>query len=103
MRSINRVGTLSASIHLRRLRDLHLLEMKGSGNRTYYVSGSKFSAPPEPAATEQSAHQCRPDTHQPQPDTHQLDADTHQLLAGMPQPLCDRLPAQYEQQFLANH
>ena len=34
-RSINRVDTLSASVHLRRLRDLHLLEMKGSGNRTY--------------------------------------------------------------------
>ena len=99
-RSINRVDTLSASVHLRRLRDLHLLEMKGSGNRTYYVPGSKFSAPPEPAATEQSAHHGRPDTHQPQPDTHHLDADTHQsqpdthqLLAGMPQPLCDRLPA----------
>lgn len=33
--SINRTDTLNASVHLRRLRDLGLLEMKGAGNRTY--------------------------------------------------------------------
>jgi ATP-dependent DNA helicase RecG len=36
-RDINRVDTLQASMHLRRLRDLGALKMKGSGNRTYYV------------------------------------------------------------------
>lgn len=38
-RSINRTDTLNASTHLRRLRDLGLLAMKGSGSRTYYLPG----------------------------------------------------------------
>lgn len=41
-REINRTETLDASTHLRRLRDLKLLEKKGSGNRTYYVPGAAF-------------------------------------------------------------
>jgi ATP-dependent DNA helicase RecG len=50
-RSINRTETLNASAHLRRLRDLELLEMKGGGSRTYYVPGPGFvagAAAPEP-------------------------------------------------------
>ena len=43
-RSINRTDTLNASTHLRRLRDLDLLTMKGSGNRTYYIPGAAFEA-----------------------------------------------------------
>lgn len=45
-RTINRTDTLNASAHLRRLRDLGLLEMKSSGSRTYYVpgSGGKYAA-----------------------------------------------------------
>jgi len=36
-RTINCVDTLIASAHLRRLRDLGLLEQKGRGNATYYT------------------------------------------------------------------
>lgn len=43
-RSINRTDTLNASVHLRRLRDLDLLAMKGSGNRTYYLPGPAFES-----------------------------------------------------------
>ncbi len=38
-REINAADTLDASTHLRRLRDLKLLEKKGSGSRTYYEPG----------------------------------------------------------------
>lgn len=44
-RNINSVDTLSASAHLRRLRDLGLLEQKGRSNATYYVPTSKLLAP----------------------------------------------------------
>ena len=43
-RAINRTDTLNASTHLRRLRDLALLAMKGSGSRTYYLPGPMFEA-----------------------------------------------------------
>jgi len=41
-RTINGVDTLTASSHLRRLRDLELLEQRGRGNATYYVPTSKL-------------------------------------------------------------
>ena len=41
-RTINGVDTLTASAHLRRLRDLELLEQRGRGNATYYVPSSKL-------------------------------------------------------------
>ena len=41
-RHINRTGTLNASMHLRRLRDLDLIVMRGSGNQTYYVPSETF-------------------------------------------------------------
>ncbi len=41
-RIINAVDTLTASSHLRRLRDLGLLEQKGGGNTTYYVPTEKL-------------------------------------------------------------
>ena len=44
-RTINGVDTLTASSHLRRLRDHGLLEQKGSGNTTYYVPTKKLLAP----------------------------------------------------------
>ncbi|MGD0664543.1 MAG: RNA-binding domain-containing protein [Rhabdochlamydiaceae bacterium] len=44
-RTINGVDTLTASAHLRRLRDLELLEQKGRGNITYYVPTKKLIAP----------------------------------------------------------
>jgi ATP-dependent DNA helicase RecG len=43
-RTINGVDT-TASTHLRRLRDLELLEQKGRGNATYYVPTFKLLAP----------------------------------------------------------
>jgi ATP-dependent DNA helicase RecG len=36
-RDINHVDTLTASAHLRRLRDLHLLDQRGKSSATYYV------------------------------------------------------------------
>lgn len=44
-RAINAVDTLTASSHLRRLRDFGLLEQKGSGNATYYVPSLKLLRP----------------------------------------------------------
>ena len=44
-RTINAVDTLTASGHLRRLRDLGLLEQKGSGNATYYIPTRKLLIP----------------------------------------------------------
>ena len=44
-RTINCVDTLIASAHLRRLRDLNLLEQKGRGNATYYVPTTNLLAP----------------------------------------------------------
>lgn len=47
-RTINGVDTLTASAHLRRLRDLELLEQKGRGNATYYVPTLKLLSPVTP-------------------------------------------------------
>ncbi len=41
-RTINGVDTLAASSHLRRLRDLGLLDQKGRGNTTFYVPSKKL-------------------------------------------------------------
>ena len=41
----NAVNTLVASAHLRKLRDLGLLEQKGRGNSTYYVPTLNLLAP----------------------------------------------------------
>lgn len=102
IREANRTDTLNASSHLRRLRDLKLLEMKGSGSRTYYVPGPQFAArsdtdaaaeqvasPEKPA---QNTHQSPSNTHQSQVDTHQLSDDAHQLLASLPERLRAKLP-----------
>ena len=88
-RAINRTDTLSASAHLRRLRDLGLLEMKGAGSRTYYVPGAKFlpqsvvdraaGVVGNPHHPTPNTHQLAKDTHQPLADTHQLHSNTHQL------------------------
>lgn len=43
-RDINRVETLAASGHLRRLRDLGLLEQRGQGRATYYVPAAGLLA-----------------------------------------------------------
>ncbi len=77
-RSINRTNTLNALVHLRRLRDLGLLVMKGSGNRTYYEPGANFDGAPQ-------THQPEPETRQPWPQTHPMSiAET--ALAAMTHP-----------------
>lgn len=44
-RTIHGVDTLAASSHLRRLRDLGLLEQKGRGNTTFYIPTVRLLAP----------------------------------------------------------
>jgi hypothetical protein len=85
-RSINRTDTLNASSHLRRLRDLDLLDMKGSGSRTYYVPGAGFSIPLI------DTHQPAEDSHQGGDNSHQPIKDSHQLLATVPAALKARIP-----------
>lgn len=89
-RAINRTDTLNASAHLRRLRDLELLEMKGGGSRTYYVSGSRFLAAqlaPVPAVAPNVTN-----SHQLGRDSHQPEGDSHHLLETIPPELAERIP-----------
>jgi ATP-dependent DNA helicase RecG len=79
-RSFGSNDTLNASAHLRRLRDLGLLVMKGSGSRTYYV-GSEALLPT--TSTEGDPHQLGSNPHQFGPDPHQLSPDPHQLPAEL--------------------
>ena len=44
-RNINSVDTLSASSHLRKLRDLGLLEQKGNGSATFYIPTKRLLLP----------------------------------------------------------
>lgn len=96
-RTINRTDTLNASTHLRRLRDLALLTMKGSGNRTYYLPGPAFDA----LATQTTGtvftgagldNELALQSHQLAVQSHQLDQQSHHLLATVPPELRSRLP-----------
>ena len=94
-RSINRTDTLNASGHLRRLRDLQLLEMKGSGSRTYYAPGSAFVTPLAQAVDDRhqiisNSHRLVNNSRQPDDNTHQ--ANTNPLLASVPVELKTRVP-----------
>ncbi|MBG6081119.1 ATP-binding protein [Rubrivivax gelatinosus] len=95
-RNINRTDTLNASVHLRRLRDLGLLAMKGSGSRTYYVPGPGFPPRPPSSADASQAHaqttQAGPQTPQAPPHTPQAEGQTHQADAPLPAALAQRLP-----------
>ena len=91
-RAINRTDTLSASAHLRRLRDLGLLEMKGAGSRTYYVPGPRFSS--MPVHLDQEMVSKSSNSHQPDRNSHQLTQDSHQLLVTLPTELVERIPPQ---------
>ncbi len=64
------------------LRDLALLDMKGSGSRTYYVPGAAMDI-----------HYAAPasDEHQPEPNTHQPRPNTHQLLVRIPESLRQKM------------
>lgn len=88
-RAINRTDTLNASSHLRRLRDLELLEMKGASSRTYYMPGAAFLATLAGGSAE--THQPGQQTHQVRPDTHHPRAETHHP-SDLPQALRNRIP-----------
>lgn len=80
-RSINHVETLTA--HLRRLRDLGLLEMHGSGSRTYDIAGPAMLASAGSSASSPTDSSGVPlksgDAIDKVPtDLHQSDADLHQ-------------------------
>lgn len=100
-RNINRTDTLNASGHLRRLRDLDLLAMKGSGSRTYYVPGPAFeraveadirSNTPQPAPLQDlNTPQVGAYTPQAGPDTPQVPTQAR-LQAGLPEALRRRIP-----------
>jgi ATP-dependent DNA helicase RecG len=90
-RTINRTDTLNASAHLRRLRDLDLLEMKGSGSRTYYVSGPAFFA--GLSVAEGNTPQAPTNTHQLVENTHQHMADSHRSELTPPDALMTRVRA----------
>ncbi|MEM9167195.1 MAG: ATP-binding protein [Planctomycetota bacterium] len=99
-REINQTDTLNASTHLRRLRDLSLLEKKGSGNRTYYVPGETLGLRPEspaPAESEKS-HLAGAQSHQPSGESHQPGNQSHlgepnQISTrDLPPELAERLP-----------
>ena len=89
-RAINRTDTLNASAHLRRLRDLELLEMKGAGSRTYYVPGPKFLANPTCPAREMVPEESN--SHQSTQNSHQPEEDSHQPLVTVPRELAERIP-----------
>lgn len=103
-RAINRTDTLKASFHLRRLRDLELLDMKGAGSGTYYVPSPHFVASLRvlpPALSEFVANSHQPDlnshqpdlnSHQPGPNSHQPGLSTDRLSATIPAELAARIP-----------
>jgi len=79
-RDINRVDTLVASGHLRRLRDLGLLQQKGQGRATYYVPTELLLAgQPESAAVEPDKPQAKPSELQAKPS--ELQAKPSELQA----------------------
>lgn len=86
-RSINHVETLAASAHLRRLRDIGLLEMKGAGNRTYYVAKRKGEETPKADDVHQplEVHQLPADLHQVHPEEHRLPDELKARLGALGQ------------------
>ena len=108
-RHINRTDTLNASGHLRRLRDLGLLAMKGSGNRTYYVAGPAFERAALALSTRGDSTAAAPKAAQRRiptssaPDTHQVAANTPQAGGNTPQPMieADTLPEALRQRLPA--
>jgi len=91
-RSINRTDTLNASVHLRRLRGLNLLAMKGSGSRTYYVPGPGFAAFDEVDPLGASGSSAPKPPRAIPSDSRQPGPDSHQPLATIPPDIAARLP-----------
>ena len=71
-REINQTDTLDASGHLRRLRELGLLEKKGSGNKTYYLPTPRFM------------DSLIQNSHRPPADSHRAGADSHRANGAHP-------------------
>jgi ATP-dependent DNA helicase RecG len=90
-RSINRTDTLNASVHLRRLRDLGLLAMKGGGSRTYYVPGAAFGGATGAGEGHPPAGDAMVTT--PPSDSRQPGSDSHHPLVTIPDTIRARLPA----------
>lgn len=82
-RAINRTDTLNASAHLRRLRSLDLLAMKGGGSRTYYEPGPAFVTSLSPSQA---------DTHQLAGNRPQPERNGHHPLMPIPEEIRLRLP-----------
>lgn len=79
-REINCTDTLQSSAHLRRLRDLGILEMRGSGSRTYYVGGPVFTL-----ATPVNRSNLADLPQSASVDLTELGADLPQSAADLPQ------------------
>ena len=80
-RDINQTDTLDASTHLRRLRNLELLEKRGSGSRTYYEPGRAFQPGPRAGSGVVGS-----EAHQPGPRSREADAQSHVATAQSHQP-----------------
>ncbi|MCW5757987.1 MAG: putative DNA binding domain-containing protein [Phycisphaeraceae bacterium] len=99
-REINAADTLDASMHLRRLRDLKLLEKKGSGSRTYYEPGEAFVSAPASALGTGKGYRDHPSTqsHQVAAQSHLPETQSHQVEPrlvtqdDLPPELSERLP-----------
>ncbi len=95
-RAINRTDTLNASGHLRRLRDLDLLDMRGSGSRTYYVPGAAMAASTAPSSLNGCQLQIESapagtNPHQLAPESALASANPHQGLTHLPEHLTAKL------------
>lgn len=77
-REINAADTLDASTHLRRLRDLKLLEKKGSGSRTYYEPGEAFVPGPRAGsgAEEGESHQAGAQSRELEGQSREIGAES---------------------------
>ena len=89
-REINKTETLDASVHLRRLRDLKLLEKKGSGSRTYYVPGEAFVLVPRTGAAGQAtksreagaqSRELEEQSREPGPESREREAQSREPAA----------------------
>lgn len=92
-REINQTDTLDASTHLRRLRDIKLLDKKGSGNKTYYLPSQIFE---KSIADIQNAHRVGQNTHRVGKDTHRAKiagkAESRKFKSLLPKDLQDKIP-----------
>lgn len=90
-RDINKVETLQASMHLRRLRNLGLLEQKGKGAATYYQAGSVFRASLEKDALSANLHVVSPNQGSESPNLDALSPNRQSLLPLLPDSLVANL------------